>query len=213
MDIAKLTEEQVRLAKKVITKDDFSQLATIGGADIAYIQDQMVATVVVLDFKTLTLLEKKHIVTKPKIQYIPSFLSYREATPIIEAFTLLQTKPDILVVDSNGILHPRRIGCASHIGLLLDLPTIGVAKNQSCGVLKEDKIYLDDKPVAIRLHTKQHSNPLIISPGHRISLKTSTQIIQQCLIPGKKLPEPLRLAHKFSLQKKTELSPNHFHKV
>ena len=202
MNIKKLKEEQLKLAKKVVVKDDFSEINTIGGCDIAYTKENMIAIVVVLDYKTLKLIEAKHVITQPRMPYIPTFLSYREAPAVIEAFNLLENKPDILMCDANGILHPRRIGCASHIGLLLDLPTIGVAKKLLCGEVKEDKVFFEDEQRAFILRTKQHAKPLYISPGHKISLKTSLEVVKHCIKEGSKLPEPINLAHKFTIKLK-----------
>jgi len=202
MDIKKLKGEQLKLAKKVVVKDDFSEINTIGGCDIAYTKENMIAIVVVLDYKTLKLIEAKHVITQPRMPYIPTFLSYREAPAIIEVFNLLENKPDILMCDANGILHPRRIGCASHIGLLLDLPTIGVAKKLLCGEVKENKVFFEDEQRASVITTKQHAKPIYISPGHKISLKTSLEIAKHCIKEGSKLPEPINLAHKFAIKLK-----------
>ena len=205
MDLKKLKEEQLKLAKKVIVKDDFSDINTIGGSDLAYTPDKVIAVVVVLDYKTLELIEEKHVITRPQIPYIPTFLSYRESPPIIEAFNLLENKPDILMCDANGILHPRKIGCASHVGLLLNIPTIGVAKKQLCGQIKDDKVFVDDEQRAFTLKTKQHAKPIFVSPGHKVNLKTSLKIAKHCLKKGNKLPEPIRLAHKFAVKEKRKL--------
>ncbi|OGM02849.1 hypothetical protein A3K72_02790 [Candidatus Woesearchaeota archaeon RBG_13_36_6] len=205
MDIKKLKEEQLKLAKKVIVKDDFSEIRAIGGCDLAYTQNEMVAVVVVLDYKTFELIEEKHIITKPQIPYIPTFLSYRESPSIVEAFNLLENKPDILMCDANGILHQRRMGCASHVGLLLDIPTIGVAKKLLCGEVKQGKVFIDNEQRAFLLETKHHAKPLYVSPGHKVSLKKSLEITKYCLKEGNKLPEPVRLAHKFAVKEKRKL--------
>lgn len=204
MNAAKLKEEQLRLAKKVVVKDDFSELKYIGGCDIAYTTDQMVAVVVVLDYKTLELVEEKHVVTKPRMPYIPTFLSYRESPPIIEAFNLLEQKPDLMMVDGNGILHPRKLGSASHIGLLLDIPTIGIAKKQLCGDLKQGKIYVNEEQRAFLLSTKEHAKPILVSPGHRVGMRTTKKIVNHCM-KGHKLPEPIRVAHKIAVKQKSKL--------
>ena len=122
MDIKKCKLEQIRLAKKVVKKDDFDKLNSIAGVDVANSQEKIVACVVFED-------EKKYSETKPTMNYIPGLLSYREAAVIIEAFSKLEKKPDLLIVRGHGISHPRKLGIASHIGLLLDIPTIGVRQN------------------------------------------------------------------------------------
>ena len=205
MNASRLKEEQLRLSKKVILKDEFLDINYIAGCDIAYTSDQLVAVVVVLDYKTLEFVEARHVVAKPQMPYIPTFLSYRESPPIIEAFNLLDKRPDIMVVDGNGILHPRKLGLASHLGLLLDIPTIGIAKKQLCGELKNGKVYVDDEQRAIILETKYHAKPIFVSPGHKVNMKSSMQIVQHCMKEGNKLPEPTRIAHKIAVKEKAKL--------
>lgn len=198
MNIRKLKEEQLKLAKKVVVKDDFDKIELIGGCDQAFFDNKIVSAVTVLDYKTLKVVEKIYAVVDSKVPYIPGFLAYREAPAVVEAFTKLEKKPDILMVDSNGILHPRRIGMASHLGVILDIPTIGVAKNLMMGDKKENKIYVEEEARAMEVVTKEHANPLYVSPGHRISLKTSVEIVKNCIKLPHKLPEPIHHAHRFS---------------
>lgn len=205
MDMQKLKEEQLKLAKKVIIKDDFSDLKYIGGCDLAYTQDKMVAVVVVLDYETLDFVEEKQVVTEPQIPYIPTFLSYRESPAIVEAFNLLETKPDLLICDANGILHPRKLGSASHVGLLLDIPTIGVAKKQLCGEIREDKVFVEDEQRAWVLKTKEHAKPIFVSPGHKVSMRTALKIVKHCIKQDSKLPAPTKMAHKIAVKQKQKL--------
>jgi deoxyribonuclease V len=205
VDIGKLKQEQLKLAEKVIITDSFKKIETVGGCDLAYIDNtKVVSAIVVLDYKTLKVIEKKYAIIDTPIPYIPSFLSYRDAPAIVEAFNKLDHKPDILLCDCNGILHPRRIGCASHVGILLDQVTIGVAKNLLCGELKEDTVIVDKEVRAVTIKTKDFAKPIFISPGHKISLKTSVEIVKKCL-KGHKLPEPLHQAHKYATKLKREL--------
>jgi len=205
MDIKKLEQEQLKLAKKIVVKDDFLEINTIGGYDAAYTGNKMIAVVVVLDYKTLEVIEEKHIITTPKIPYIPTFLSYRETPSVIEAFNLLENKPDLLMCDANGILHPRKLGSASHIGLLLDIPTIGVAKKLICGEEKNGKILIEGDTRAFVLETKEHAKPIYVSPGHRVGLRSALKITQHCMKEGNKLPEPIRFAHRIAAKQKAQL--------
>lgn len=196
MNLEKLKKEQIKLAKKVKIKDDFEKIELIAGCDQAFKEKDVFSVVVVLD-KDMKEIEKADAQVKAPIPYISGFLSYREAPAVVEAFTKLNQKPDLLMVDANGILHPRRIGMASHLGILLDVPTIGVAKNPYVGEVKGDKIYYNDKLRGVLVKTKTGSKPLYISPGHRISLKTAVEIVKKCLKDPHKLPEPLHLAHRY----------------
>ncbi len=199
MNTKMVRKEQLELAQKIITSDEYEKIKTIAGTNIVYSKEEMAAVIVVLDFKTKKLIETKHYITKPRVNYRPTYLAYREAPAIVQAYSMLETKPDILIVNSHGILHPRRIGCASHIGLLLDIPTIGVAKNKLCGEVDGTKIICNGEIRGVLMHTKRHANPIFVSPGHRISLSSSMEIVTKCLDEGFKMPYPLRVAHKKGL--------------
>lgn len=205
MDLRKLKEEQIKLAKKVIINDNFDKIEKIAGVDQTFLHGDAISGIVVCDYKDLKLIEKKYGVLKAKFPYVSGFLSYRESPTIIEAFNKLENKPDILIVDGNGILHPRRIGMASHVGILLDIPTIGVAKRLIAGEIKGGTIYMEKEARGYELITREHSRPIYISPGYKVSLKTSLEIIKKCLKPPHKLPEPLHLAHRYANKIKKDL--------
>lgn len=202
MDINKLKEEQIRLSKKIILKDEFGKIEKVAGCDIAQKGDELVAAIVVCDYKTLQVLEKKYAITSAKMPYIPEFLGFRECPALIECYGKLTIEPDILIFDGNGILHPRRFGAASQLGLSIDKPTIGVAKSLLCGESKNDEIFLDCKKVGFELKTKEFSKPIYISPGHKITLKTAVEIVKNLMKPPHKLPEPLHLAHRYAEEMK-----------
>ena len=145
----------------------------------------------------MRLIENKHAVVEAKIPYKSGFLFYKDGPAIIEAFNMLENKPDVLIVEANGILHPRRIGMASHVGILLDTATIGVTKTLMLGQMIENTIYVDKEARGYGLRTREHANPIFISPGHKVSLKTSLELIKNCIRLPHKLPEPLHLAHKY----------------
>ena len=198
IELNKLEGEQLKLAKKVIVKDSFEKLDLIGGVDCAYSQDDVMAAIVVCDYKTMEVKEKVFAVVKAKFPYVKGFLAYREGHGISEAYLRLENKPDVLLFDGNGILHPRRCGLASHIGILLDQASIGVAKQLLIGEAKGNKVYVDKESRAEAVVTREHSKPIYVSPGHKISLKTSVEIVKNCLKFPHKLPEPLHLAHRYS---------------
>ena len=197
IDINKIKEEQVKLAKKVIISDAFDKIETIAGVDQAFIGEDVISGIAVCSYKELMSIEKKYAVARAKIPYIPGFLFYREGPAIIEAFSKLENKPDILIVDGNGILHPRRFGMASHIGILLDTATIGVAKSLLFGEVKDNRVIIDKEVRGYQLVTREHAKPIFVSPGHKISLQSSVGLVKKFMIPNHKLPEPLHLAHKY----------------
>ncbi len=194
----KLKEEQLKLAKKVILKDSFDKLELIGGADASYSNNDVVAAIVVSDYNTMQVKEHVHAAAKAKIPYTSGFLAYREGQAISEAYAKLEKKPDVLIFDGNGILHPRKCGLASHMGVLLDQASVGIAKHLLLGKVKDNKVYVDKEIRAELVVTREHSRPVYVSPGHKISLKTSVEIVKKCMRFPHKLPEPLHLAHKLS---------------
>lgn len=193
--LEKFKNEQLKLAGEVILRDSFSKINYLAGCDQAFLEDDVISAVVVLD-KSLKVIETKYARLKPEIPYVPGYLFYREGPAIIDAFNKLETKPDILMVGGNGILHPRRIGIASHLGIVLNIPTIGVAKKLMCGDVEKGKVYMDKEVRGIELKTKEHSNPIYISPGHNITLGRSIEIVKDTLKFPHKMPEPLHFAHK-----------------
>src|SRR3989338_1201387 len=198
IDFNKLSGEQIKLAKKVILKDSFDKLELVAGADNAYNQDDVISAVVVCDYRTMEVKEKVFTVAKANVPYSAGFLAYKEGPAISEAFAKLLNKPDVMIFDGNGILHPRRFGLASHMGVLLDMPSIGVAKQLLLGESKESKIYVEKELRGEIVESREHSKPLFVSPGHKISLKTSVEIVKACLKFPHKLPEPLHLAHRYA---------------
>lgn len=197
IDTSKLKQEQIELAKKIITKDNFEKIELIGGADCSMSNDKIVGAVAVCD-KNGKCIEKKYSILDVTFPYIPGYLSYREAPAIISAFNKLQNRPDILMVDGNGILHPRGMGLASHVGLALNVPTIGIAKSLLCGEEKDGKIYINERVKGVALKTKEYSKPIYVSVGHKISLKKAVKMVKEQIIQPHKLPEPLYLAHRYA---------------
>lgn len=197
-DLAKLKEEQLKLAKKVIAKDAFENLELVAGVDCSYSRDGVIASIVVCDCKTMQVREKVFAVKKSSIPYIAGFLAYREGPAISEAYAQLEQKPDVMIFDGNGILHPRRFGLASHMGVAFDTASIGIAKQLLVGEVNGNVVYIDKEARAAVVVTREKSKPVYVSPGHKISLKTSVEIVKRCMRFPHKLPEPLHLAHKHS---------------
>ena len=205
MDMKALREEQMEKASQIIRTDDlgFEQPTLIAGADVGFEQggDVTRAAIAVLRYPSLELVEYQIARIETQMPYIPGFLSFREYPALIKAWEMLQHRPQLVVVDGQGISHPRRLGVASHFGLLADVPTIGVAKSRLCGQFAplSDSVGaiqpLNDKQEQIGWvwRSKARCNPLFISTGHRISLPTALHFIQSCM-RGYRLPEPTRWA-------------------
>jgi deoxyribonuclease V len=200
-DREKLKKEQTELSKKIITTDQLEKINLYAGVDVAYSDDTAFCAIVVCN-REMEVIEEKTAVADVKIPYMPGYLFYREGPIILEAFQKIENRPDVILCGFNGILHPRRLGAASHLGLVLDIPTIGIAKNLMCGKLDGDAVVMDKEVRGTALETKAHAKPIFISPGHKISLKKSVEIVRKCMRNPHKLPEPLHLAHQKAKQEK-----------
>ena len=165
IDFEALKKEQIKIAKKVITTDSFEKIKTIGGADQAYIGNKVISAIAVCDYTSLKLIEEKHAVVNAKVPYKSGFLFYRDSPAVMEAFNNLENKPDVLIVKANGILHPRRIGMASHLGILLDRATIGVTKDLMLGEVREKTIYVDKEAMGYELITREACKTNLYKPG------------------------------------------------
>jgi deoxyribonuclease V len=204
---------QEALAGQVARTDDFGVIRTVAGVDLAYPRTATGAitgraAVVVLAFPGLEVIEE-HVVTRPvTFPYIPGLLSFREAPIALAALQQVRVQPDLLMVDGHGIAHPRRFGIASHLGVLLDLPTIGIAKSilvghaTEPGELPGDATPLldGDEQIGTAIRTRPRSRPIYVSPGHRVSLETAASLVLQCT-RGYRLPEPTRLADRLAGQR------------
>jgi deoxyribonuclease V len=196
-------EIQLRLAPKVSTENHLGKVRLVAGIDVSFNADKTArAGLVVLSYPELELVEMIQIEGIASFPYIPGLLSFRELPMALQAFEKLRLSPDLIVVDGQGIAHPRRIGLASHLGLLLDTPTIGCAKSLLCGNHDElgseaggfQSILFDNSIVGAALRMRENIKPVYVSPGHKIDLLSSIEWILKCC-RGYRLPEPCRLAH------------------
>jgi deoxyribonuclease V len=157
---------------------------------------------VVLELPSLRVVESGSVVDRARFPYVPGLLSFRELPPLLGAFRKLRTTPDVVIVDGQGVAHPRRCGIASHLGLVLDLPTIGCAKSRLIGDHREPGRrrgsacdLLDDGEVIGRVvRTRDGVAPLYVSVGHKIPLDDAVALVLQCA-PRYRLPETTRQAH------------------
>ena len=178
------------------------RLRLVAGVDISIQAGRAIAAVVLLDYPTLEVVEVSHQQQPVPFPYVPGLLSFRECPSILAAWKQLTRSPDLLLVDGQGIAHPRRFGLASHLGVLLDVPSIGCAKTRFIGTHDEPHqqagYYTDlwdgDELIGAVLRTRDDVKPLYISIGHRIDLPTALDLVLACGA-GYRLPEPTRLAH------------------
>jgi len=211
LPVEEAQELQQQLASRVIKERTFGEIKLVAGIDVGFRGEEAVAGVVVLKYPEMTEVEKVTVKVPVTFPYIPGLLAFREGPAIISALEKLQSEPDLLIVDGQGIAHPRRMGIATHIGIIFDKPSIGCAKSRLTGSYHEPGLekgswsYLYDGPEIIGavLRTKEKAPPLFISIGHRIDLKSALEIVLACC-RGDRLPEPTRLAHLLSSGKQRQ---------
>jgi len=195
---------QRRLSDKVLRIGEVVSPRFIAGVDVSVSRARGAATgaVIVLEYPGLSLVEAKIVYGEVDFPYVPGLLSFREVPLVLKAFEILETVPDLVLIDGQGIAHPRRIGLASHLGLFLDVPTIGCAKSRLCGSHGElgdeagsnTELIDDGEIIGVALRTKLRTKPLYISVGHMIDLQMAVHWVLECC-RGYRLPEPTRLAH------------------
>lgn len=198
--LVELREIQNELRNKVDLKSENEEYEYIAGVDVSYSESKTYSALSI--WKDEEEIEVFTAVRETKFPYIPTYLAFREIPPLLEVVDKCDIEPDVILVDGNGVLHPRKLGLATHLGLEIDIPTIGVAKSKLCG--KTSKKVTPDNPVSpviiedetrgfAAITGKRATNPIYISPGHDVSLKDSLRVVRKhCEY---KIPDPIRRAH------------------
>lgn len=200
-------EIQHALQKHLNLKDDFGEIKTVAGVDVGFEENNAItrAAIAVLDFESLELIESAVARRTTTFPYVPGLLSFREIPAVLQAMLQLNVVPDLLLCDGQGIAHPRRFGIAAHLGLLTDIPAIGIAKSRLIGshddvpLEKGSHVPLIDKgeQIGVVLRTRTNVKPLYISPGHRVSITSSHELVMKCTTRYR-LPETTRWAHRLA---------------
>lgn len=199
---------QKELSKKVkIAELPLRKIRLIAGVDVSYSKKskKLFAAVVVVSFPELELQEKKGRIDKATFPYIPGLLFFREGKAVVKALGALENEPDLLMVDGHGLAHPRNFGIASHLGVIFNKPSLGVAKKPLSGKFSPPRekpgskspIIKDGQRVGLALRTKAQCQPIYVSLGHLVDLESSYEIVLKTTTKYR-LPEPVRLAHIFS---------------
>jgi deoxyribonuclease V len=214
---------QQNLRKRIILVDKLPKIQKIAGVDVAFFDNQAICAICVFEsrpcaqgrgeYPELNLIEKTYAKDKISFPYVPGLLTFREGPVILKAFRKLKNKPDLVLFDGQGICHPRRMGVATHLGIVLDLPSIGCAKSHLCGVYKmpkEDKgsfSYIHNKKtkelLGVALRTRRNVKPLFVSCGYKISLKQAIHLVLK-LCPKYRISQPLRFAHQLAEEAKNK---------
>ncbi len=205
LDEAEAKKLQNELRERLVLAWDGREVRTVAGVDVALRPEKAHAAIVVLGYPDLTPLASVTADAPLDFPYVPGLLSFREAPAILAAWAELHPKPDLVMVDGQGIAHPRGMGIASHLGLWIERPTVGVAKSRLYGRHTEpgpepgDRVPLldrrdPDRAIGAVMRTRRGSKPLFISPGHLIDVEHSVRFVEACL-RRYRLPEPTRWAH------------------
>ncbi|MFB0566512.1 MAG: endonuclease V [Candidatus Aminicenantaceae bacterium] len=208
LNLERLAKLQERLASKVSLVPDIHKVNFIAGADFNYDKKEKYvgASIVIYKIPEFEIVEISQTTRKVRIPYIPTFLAFREGPVFFDAFRRIKKKPDVTLIDGNGIAHPRKMGLATYGGVILDIVTIGCAKNPFFlyTIPQNDKgaytFFMNDKSekVGLCLRTKKGAKPIFVSPGHRIDIMTSMKLVLSC--SKYRIPEPLREAHRLANQ-------------
>ncbi|MEM4250656.1 MAG: endonuclease V, partial [Candidatus Bathyarchaeia archaeon] len=179
-------------------------LRRIAGVDLAFAGDEAVAACVILDYQDFKVIEEKTARMRLDFPYMPGFLWFREGPAIARVMKRLSVEPDISLVNAHGIAHPRRFGCASHIGVVIKRPTIGVAGSRLCAELthlpaktgERAPLVIGDAVVGWAVKPEV-GGPIYISPGHMVSVESAAEVVINCL-RGHRFPEPIYLSHRLA---------------
>ena len=198
---------QNELRNRIITEDRLGPVSRVGGVDVGFEDDGATtrAAVAVLSYPELELVETSIGRRPTRFPYVPGLLSFREIPAVLDALDGLTRTPDLLLCDGQGIAHPRRLGIASHLGLIVDIPSIGVGKTRLWGRYGEvpsgkgewTPLRDGNEIIGAVLRTRIGVKPLFISPGHRISLESAVRYVMGC-VGRYKLPETTRQAHRLA---------------
>lgn len=206
---------QEELAGKVVSSNGFDSIRTVAGADLAILgqKKKLLCGIIVFSYPEMELIEKKWELVEEKFPYIPGLLAFREGPAIIKTYGKLENKPDILIVDGQGLAHPRKFGIACHVGVILDIPVMGIAKKRLYGEHKKVSAkrgageYLTapetGEVLGVVLRTRDNVKPVYVSIGNRIDLDTAVKVTLACN-GGYRIPEPTRQADKYVSQIKKE---------
>lgn len=198
---------QEKLSGRVERQDRLADVRRVGGTDLGFADGGKTAraAVVVLDYPSLELVEWAVAERPATFPYVPGLLSFREIPALMAAWRKLRNRPDVVLCDGQGIAHPRRIGIASHFGLVADVPTVGVAKSRLVGTHREPgsrrgcatRLMDGDEQIGLVLRTRDGVRPVYVSIGHRVSLATAKKLVLACA-PNYRLPETTRWADRIA---------------
>ena len=210
--IEKAHETQLRLSERIVFEDVLPEkIRLVAGVDAAYVKEMSIGAVAVFDYASMRLVEAQTACCKTRFPYSPTLFSFREVPPAVLSIKKLRAQPDVFLVDAHGFAHPYRCGFASHLGLVIGRPTVGVAKSRLFGEVEKggggDVLFLRHKGevVGAVVTTKRGCKPVYVSVGHMVSLETAVKIVKHCT-RHHRIPEPVLKAHEIATAEKRKLN-------
>jgi len=211
--IEKAHETQLQLSEQIVLKDVLpKKIRRVAGVDAAYVKHLSIGAVAVLDYDSLKTVESQTALCKTRFPYVPTLLSFRELQPAVLSIKKLRLQPDVFLIDAHGFAHPYRCGFASHLGLVIGKPTIGVAKSRLIGKVEnargESDVALlkhDNDVIGAVVTTKHGCKPVYVSVGHMVSLETAVKIVKHCARHNR-IPQPIVKAHELATAEKRKIN-------
>lgn len=206
-------EAQLRMSRKIIATDTLpSEISLVAGVDVAYYREYSIGAVAVLNYRALELVESQTTICRTSFPYVPTLLTFREVPPAIASIRKLVKSPDAFLIDGQGYAHPYRCGFASHLGLLVNKPTIGVAKSRLVGDLQRSQcnrgvsfLEHEGEVVCAVVPTKRGCRPIYVSVGHLTSLERAVEVVRHCT-RNHRIPEPILMAHRIAHAEKRKIN-------
>jgi deoxyribonuclease V len=204
-----LKMHQINMAAKIRLSRIRGDVTSIAGVDVAISGDLLIGCISVLNYPALDLIEYTLGIERARMSYVPGYLSFREVPVLLQCYRKLKVKPDLILVDGQGIAHPRALGLASHLGLVLGKPTIGCAKSHLYGTYEPPAesrgayapiFSANDRKIGWVLRTRDAINPMFVSPGHLVDLEDCKNYVLKSTTRYR-IPEPIRFAHRIAGEK------------
>ncbi len=207
VDIQQAIHIQNNLRRNIILDNNLAKIHRVAGVDVAFFDIWAICAICVLEYPGLNLIETVYARSRVSFPYVPGLLTFREGPVVLRAFQRLKNKPDLVIFDGQGICHPRRMGIATHMGIFMNIPTIGCAKSHLYGVYKmpESKkgaySFIYDRStgeiLGVVLRTRINIRPLFVSCGYKVSLKQAMKLVLE-FCPKYRIPQPIRCAHQLA---------------
>ena len=203
VDTEKMRALQEEMAKQISLDDarPLEEIQLVAGIDIAYHGNEAAAACVVMRVSDMAVVEKRVSFPVIAVPYTPGFLAFREGPAMCALLEQLEQTPDVVLVDGHGISHETKCGLATYIGLKMNIPTIGIAKQLLAGIVKDGRVILRNEHVGWEIVSREHARPIFASPGNRVSLATTKALVEKLLRFPHKMPEPLHIARRMADKK------------